>query len=59
MTQNGAEKIPTDWSRYGYCPSCEQTAGAPCRDLRYPWSSHPLYRRRPHRDRMFHVEHCR
>jgi len=39
------------WSQFGYCPTCDQTAGGPCFDLRYGRNNRAFHRNRAHADR--------
>lgn len=43
--------MPTNWQRWGYCPTCDSPAGKPCLDLRYARNNRLFRRDRPHRDR--------
>jgi len=45
------KKASVDWSKYGWCPTCERTAGAPCKDMRYASRHGEFSRDKPHKDR--------
>lgn len=43
-----------DWSKWGWCPTCEQTPGGQCFDMRYVKDGRPVggfMRNKPHKDR--------
>jgi hypothetical protein len=45
----GRKKL--NWADYGWCPVCERTAGAPCKDMRYARRRGEFNRNKPHTER--------